>query len=895
VTICQQSIAEGGNLSDDLSDFCYRMRRGPILCEQRLHDRALLMSRLSYLADWPKIGAVKKIPQEDISVLRILRQMTLEEKIAQMIQPEMQQLTPEEAGLYKFGSALNGAGVWPGRNKYTTAAEWARTVDAYWTAVEDAYCRRPFRIPFMWAVDAVHGNNNLFGATIFPHNIGLGAANDPELIERIGYATAKEIAASGMDWTFAPTVAVPRDLRWGRHCEGYSEDPEIVHAYAGRMVCGLQGDLQKRPPESRIVACVKHWVGDGATCCGVDRGVARCSEEELINIHAMGYFAALNAGATVVMASFSSWENPKNYDHTPEDGIRYNYKLHGSRYLLTDILKNKLGFDGVVITDWDGHAEISKCTLGDARYAFNAGVDVLMVEARRDWQSVYFTTIADVKAGRISAERIDDAVTRILRMKFRAGLWEKPRPLERGLVHNCWTVGCDEHRALARESVRKSLVLLKNRDGILPLSRNQKVLVTGSAADNLQKQMGGWSLSWQGTDTTLADFPHSITLAAAIVSVVGADNCCIDPQLEAVDPHDFAIAIVAIGEDSYAEMKGDIRPWRTLEYAALKPSYARDRDIIRELRLTGIKIVTIFFAGRPLYLNEEINLSDAFVAAWLPGSEGQGITDVLFRSQNDTIAYDFQGKLSFRWPANRRSFKCASVPMNIKRRVDERDLGDKSAPLFPYGYGLTYQNGYLPAMHINENVPLDIDHDLPSVTAATEALELLGPRSGTAYALRIAGNGCWVGMAVSRTEPMDVLLGRIEPVDYLGVKDAVAVYFNGRIASIHLQTCDQQTQDLRGYLAAGALLTFKVKILTPPQGPVLLACHDSYPSQGATDITNLLISAPIGEWTEIRVPLSELEQSGSEFHHINTPFMLYTESMVALQLGNIRWTVCASY
>lgn len=846
---------------------------------------------LPYFPDWPRIQKEHvNRSREEKHIRAILSQMTLEEKVGQMIQPEMQQLTPEEAGRYKFGSALNGAGVWPGRNKYTSAKEWAKTVDAYWVAVDEAFQGRPFRIPFMWAVDAIHGNNNLYRATIFPHNIGLGAANDSNLIERIGQATAREIAACGMDWTFAPTVAVPRDFRWGRHYEGYSDDPEIVYRYAASMVRGLQGETDADKSACRIVSSVKHWIGDGGTCYGIDRGVTECSEEDLLNLHGLGYISALAAGACVVMVSFSSWKNPANYDHAPDDGIAYNHKLHGSRYLIHDVLKQKMGFDGVVVTDWDGHGEVSKCTLDDARYAFNAGVDVLMVEARRDWQSVYFNAIEDVQAGRISVTRIDDAAERILRMKFRAGLWEVTRPMERAAVRNAAIVGCEAHRSLAREAVRKSLVLLKNRSNILPIKRSCRILLTGSASDNIQKQMGGWSLSWQGIDVAPEDFPSACTLATAVEEAVGSKNFFLDPLLQSANPMEFDVVLVALGEDSYAEMKGDIRPWRTLEYAALKPTYFRDREILQALRKAHSNIVTISFSGRPLYLNEEINLSDAFVVAWLPGGEAEGITDVLFQAEDGSMTHDFQGRLPCRWPATKRAFATQQPPRNLTNALDPIDMEPEA--LFPRGFGLNYRTRELSARCNTIDLPIDVEQPLPAAITPGRPLQILGPKACDKYCLRIAGNGFWVGSDVSRFKPTDALLGRLEPVDYLGAKDAIAADFNGRIAAIYLRTEDQEPEDLRGYLLVKANLAFDIKFQLLPQGTVLLACHDCYPSQGAVNITSLLKAAPQGQWTTIRVPLSELERHGSEFQHINTPFMMYTESRMTFALGNIRWEIC---
>jgi len=858
------------------------------------------VDRLPYFSDWPKITPdVRPDPSIEVKISSILEQMTLEEKIGQMIQPEMQQLTPEEAGRYKFGSALNGAGVWPNRDKFTSAKQWAEVVDEYWSAVDSSYEGRPFRIPFMWACDAVHGHNNLYGATIFPHNIGLGAARDPDLIESIGRITAKEIAASGMDWTFAPTVAVPTDRRWGRYFEGYGENPEIAYAYAGRMVRGLQNAVGLDQLDQQVMASIKHWVGDGGTLNGIDRGVASCSEIELLNHHAMGYISALRAGAMVVMTSFSSWDHPLNYDHCPDEGVPYNYKMHGSRYLMNDILKEKMDFQGVIITDWDGHAEVSKCTLGDARYVFNAGVDILMVEARQDWMSVYHNTVEDVIRGKITHNRIDDAVRRILRMKFHAHLWDKPRPRERSLVVAKNIAEWKEHREVARDAVRKSLVLLKNDNEILPLARSSRVLLTGSGVDNIQKQTGGWSLSWQSTDVVLNDFPHASTIAMAVKSIVGNQNCLCDPLLDKhANTSDFDVALVVIGEDAYAEMKGDIRPWRTLEYAALKPSYESDMAIIRRLRKDKIAVVTILLSGRPLYVNEEINLSDAFVVAWLPGTESQGITDILFRTSDEKISHDFHGRLPVDWPTKKYSFTattCLSSGKYVRSADDPMLSGKDSSSAFTYGYGLNYSQSTNSTIHQDIRLDLDDSEPLPPPTEPeSQSWQVFGEGATNNLILRVAGNGLWVGGDVSRTRPTDVLLGNLYPINYTGENDGISVLFNGRIASIYVQDCDQLPKDMRGYVEAGAELVFEIKMVSHPKKNVLLACHDGYPSQGAIDITERLLNLPLGVWSSIDVPLLKLAEAGSEFQHINTPFMLYTEGSIAFDLGRVRWLIGTS-
>ncbi|MDG3086031.1 glycoside hydrolase family 3 N-terminal domain-containing protein [Vibrio hannami] len=390
-----------------------------------------------YYSDWPKIeSAIAKDDAIESAIVEIVSQMTIQEKVGQMIQPDLRGISAQEIIEFKIGSILNGGGAWPNENKRSMTKDWVEKADEFWLATEKAFEERPFRIPFMWATDAVHGHNNVFGATVFPHNIGLGCARDPELIRNIGRITAIEIAATGLDWTFAPTVATPRDLRWGRVYEGYSEDPEIVYAYSSEVVKGLQGTQEELKGEHHVISNVKHWVGDGGTSAGIDRGVNSYSEELLRNIHAMGYFSGLNAGAQVVMSSFNSWDKSANYDHSPQVEGDYNYKIHGSKYLLTDVLKEKMGFDGLIVTDWHGHAEVSKCSDSDATYVINAGNDILMVPVHKHWRAVYQKTLEDVESGLIPISRIDDAVIRILRVKMRAGLWDKPRPSERALAAN---------------------------------------------------------------------------------------------------------------------------------------------------------------------------------------------------------------------------------------------------------------------------------------------------------------------------------------------------------------------------------------------------------------------------------------------------------------------------
>jgi beta-glucosidase len=456
--------------------------------------------------DWPQVTSViSKDDAQEAQIATIVKGMTLEQKVGQITQPNIAALqSADDVKKYYLGSVLNGGGAWPNNNKKATAKDWVALADQYWQASMDT--DMAVKVPLIWGTDAVHGHSNVFGATIFPHNIGLGAASDPEMMERMGTAVAKQVATTGIDWTFAPTLAVVRDDRWGRTYEGFSEDPAIVQAYGGRFVTGLQGTFASsgRPT---VVATAKHFMGDGGTDQGKDQGETKASLNEMINIHGAGYYTALAAGAQSVMASFNSW----TYKGTASDGTLLDFsnaKLHGNKYLMTDVLKGRMGFDGLIISDWDGIGQVGKykdaagkeqsCTNASCPPAINAGIDLNMVP--NDWKAFIANTIASVKSGEIPMARIDDAVTRILRVKMRAGLFKLEGGKTVSVKPSLRPGAGDEngllHRDLAREAVRKSLVLLKNNDGVLPLKRGEKILVVGRSADNLSNQHGGWSLTW---------------------------------------------------------------------------------------------------------------------------------------------------------------------------------------------------------------------------------------------------------------------------------------------------------------------------------------------------------------------------------------------------------------
>ena len=435
---------------------------------------------------WPKITTAALNPDVEKRIDDILSKMTLEQKVGQVIQGDTNSVTPAEVKEYRLGSVLSGGNSAPGDKPYADAASWLAAADEYYEASIDPEGVE-IAIPTIWGIDAVHGHTNLIGGVVFPHNVGLGAANDPGLIHRIAEVTALELNISGHDWTFAPTLAVPQNDRWGRGYEGFSERPEIVKSYGGEIVKGLQGEIGSADfMGERVMSTAKHFLGDGGTENGIDQGDAIISEVELRELHLAGYETAVADGVQSVMASFSSWQGQP---------------MHGQKALMTDVLKGKMNFQGFIVGDWNGHALIPGCTATDCPEALNAGLDMYM--APESWKGLYESTLKHVKSGRIPMARLEDANRRILRAKINSGIFEKPKPSLRPLAGKSELLGAKESRDLAREAVRKSAVLLKNNNRILPLSAGSKVHVVGPGAQSITKLAGGWTLSWQGRDLSL--------------------------------------------------------------------------------------------------------------------------------------------------------------------------------------------------------------------------------------------------------------------------------------------------------------------------------------------------------------------------------------------------------
>ena len=618
---------------------------------------------------WP---APRRRPQPDAAiearVAEILASMTLEQKIGQMTQPDIRSVTPDEVRQFYIGSVLNGGGAWPNGNKHAPAAEWAALSSAFYAASMSTDMAHP--VPVIWGTDAVHGHNNVFGATLFPHNIGLGAARDADLMFRIGRSTARATRATGITWAFAPTLAVVQDQRWGRTYESFSSDPALVRQYASSYVRGLQGDLSG-PLDA--LATAKHFLGDGGTFNGVDQGDTRVSLDELVRVHAQGYYGALDAGVQTVMVSYSSW----NEAGVGERGTR----MHANRYLITDVLKGRLGFDGFVVSDWNAVEQIPGCTRTRCAEAINAGIDMVMVPD--EWRGFIRDTLEDVRSGAIPMSRIDDAVSRILRVKLRSGLFDA----DPGRLTFQVPAEAISDSELAREAVRESLVLLKNDGDVLPLARTSRVLVVGRGADSFSMQAGGWSRTWQGTENVNADYATGETLLTAIRAAVGEANVSFSETAEGVDVSRFDAVIAVIGEDPYAEGRGDVTFPASMSHSARYPA---DLALLNAVSGRGVPVITVLYSGRTVYANDLINRSTAFVAAWLPGTEADGIADVLFRAQSGRVAYNFTGRLPFAWPGG----VCDSIGRS---------------PLFPVGYGLRYGRGHAVA-RLTEEQPATCSH-----------------------------------------------------------------------------------------------------------------------------------------------------------------------------------------
>ncbi|MFC4563352.1 glycoside hydrolase family 3 protein [Nocardiopsis mangrovi] len=576
----------------------------------------------------------------------LMSRMSLNDKIGQMVQIERGAADAGAVGDHRLGAVLSAGGSTPDTN---SPEAWADMYDGYQRAAVET----PLGIPILYGVDAVHGHNNVRGATIFPHNIGLGAAGDPELVRRVAEATGVEIAATGIDWTFAPCVCVARDDRWGRTYESFGETPDLPSQLTS-AVTGFQGETLGDSPTS-VLATAKHYLGDGATEEGRDRGDAVVDEEELRAVHLPPFRAAVERGVGSVMISYSSWNGTK---------------AHADRYLITDVLKEELGFTGIVVSDYDGVGRISgnrDFTPEEVRTGVNAGIDMIMLS--KNHARFISDLRVEVEAGRVPRERVDDAVRRILTKKFELGLFEAPYA-DRDLLAQ---VGGDAHRELAREAVRASQVLLEN-DGVLPLApEGGKVMVAGKNADDIGNQSGGWTISWQGSSGETTD---GTTILDGIREVAQGTEIVHDREGRGIDDS-FRAAIAVVGETPYAEYEGDRPDGLVLD--------DEDRATLTRLADSGVPVVVVMVSGRPLEIADEVGDWNGLVAAWLPGSEGAGVADVLFG----------------------RSAPTGRLPVTWMRTSDQQPIneGDGQEGLYPYGAGLSYDGAERPATEEAGEVP----------------------------------------------------------------------------------------------------------------------------------------------------------------------------------------------
>ena len=571
----------------------------------------------------------------DKKVDKLIQSMTLDEKVGQMTQIDQRFLdTITDLSTYSIGSLLSGGGSHP---KVNEPQAWLDMYNGY----QSETLKSRLQIPLIYGIDAVHGHNNVYGATIFPQNIGLGATNNPELIFKISEATSIEVAATGIDWTFSPCLSSPEDYRWGRTYEGFSSDPSLVEILGEASVKGYQS--AQTNSGKKVVACAKHFIGDGNTEFGtgmnglVDRGNTILTVEELKEKLLPKYQAAIDADVQTIMASYNSW-----------NGV----KCHGSKELLTDILKIEMGFDGFVISDWQGIDEIPGDYKSDIITSINAGIDMVMVSGQGQPYKKFMRLLKEsVEEGSIPLARIDDAVKRILKVKIRNGLFDNP------LVENdaLKVIGSDAHRDIARQAVRESVVVLKN-DDIIPISKDSKsIVVAGRGADNLGMQCGGWTINWQGGQ---GDITIGTTILDGIKKSVSAEtNVIYSEDGQDLNDVDGELAVVVIGEDPYTEFFGDKDNLDLLN---------DDIYTINNLKNKGYKVMVLLISGRPMNIAEHIDDWDGFAAIWLPGSEGDGVSDILFGDFQST------GKLSYPWP----------IKAEHGANADDKDL------LFNFGYGL---------------------------------------------------------------------------------------------------------------------------------------------------------------------------------------------------------------
>ncbi|MDC1110470.1 glycoside hydrolase family 3 N-terminal domain-containing protein [Gammaproteobacteria bacterium] len=776
--------------------------------------------------DWARTNSCeyKNFNNSDL-IEQLIVGMTVEEKVGQVIQGDLDFISPEDVKKFKIGSVLNGGNTAPNGDKYSSVNDWKKLSKEFYDA-SPTY--KGIKVPVLWGTDAVHGHNNVIGATLFPHNIGLGATGNEDLIRSIGEVIALEVLSTGVAWTFAPTIAVPQDDRWGRTYEGFSEDPILVSKLGKAFVLGLQGEGETLLDNNHVIATAKHFMGDGGTFEGIDQGNTRISEIGLRELHGYPYFDALDACAQTVMASFNSWNGQK---------------LHGYERLLTDILKKDMQFDGFVVGDWNGHGQVEGCSNAKCAQSFNAGVDMFMVP--ENWKDLLRNTIKQVKSGEISEARLNDAVRNILTVKSRLGLFNGRVPHE--FKENY--LGHPKHIALARQAVRESLVLLKNNNRLLPLNPKQHIGIIGDAAKKISSQTGGWTITWQGRENLNSDFVNVNSIYEALEKTILLSGGTVEFSNNGKFIKDPDVVIGVFGEEPYAEMLGDLKD---VAFAATDPKFL---PLLEAMNAQSIPTISIFLSGRPLVVNRQLNASDAFIAAWLPGSAVEGIADVIF-TKDDEINYDFTGKLSYSWPKN----KDQSV-LNFTDSIYD--------PLFPYGYGLSYSsNVKTPRIQITDN---DSKLDLVNVflgTASIPGKEFVRTKAGPEFVLQ--------DDFVSNNDKI-----KITRFDYQRQDDAKNVVFKedqylqafGISAESHVNLSTMKSPFYE--------IIMRVNSLTNPSLYFSVGCGNN--CRGSIKLPTKLMA----DWSTINIPLSCLEKDGLDKTKIQVRGLFLSEEEINFDLNSI--------
>jgi beta-glucosidase len=810
-------------------------------------------------SSWPQVHSPIAVPASTATAVEhLLAAMTLEEKVGQVVQADIDSVKPDDVRRYHLGSVLAGGNAAPDHELRASAAKWQDLIRAYSDAsFADTRAGRP-GVPILFGIDAVHGNARITGATVFPHNVGLGAMNDAELLQRIGHATAEEVAALGADWTFAPDVAVVRDVRWGRSYESYSEDPALVASYARAMVSGLQGDPGSSDfmGPGHVLASVKHFIGDGSTRAGRDQFDSDADEVTLRTVHGAGFMAAIEAGALNIMASYNGWQ-----------GI----KMHANATLLTGVLKGRWGFPGFVVGDWNAQEEIPGCSAFDCPQMLMAGVDMYM--APDSWKSLYAHLLGEARSGGVTAARLDDAVRRILTVKALMHRLDASAAADRPQAADLGRLGTPEHRAIARRAVRESLVLLKNNHHLLPLDPHGTILVAGAAADSIGDQCGGWTIDWQGDHNTNADFPGATSIYAGILAAVQAAGGRALLSADGSFHERPSAAIVVFGEGPYAEFEGD------RETLALSAADATHLKLLRRLHAARIPVVAVLISGRPLWINRELNLSDALLAAWLPGSEGAGIADLVFNPPAGAPQADFTGRLGFSWPRTAQPVRFAAD-------------GTVSGALFARGFGLS----------LRAPGELGVLSEEPGVKAHDPNKSLFAGGHVTAP---------WSVYIEDPTAPV-----RLTMQDQPSPRQTVSVVLaDGNLRSIWSGNAAGELRiggraaDFTARVQKGDALVLSYRVKQRPTQPVTLGirCEAPYgtrPSRDATapvidwrrcgttagagvDITRALNVAPPDSWQTLTIPLRCMTEN-ADLRYVNAPFAIATEGRLTLELRELR-------